>query len=59
MTQQLGGERDRIQVKIDNLTQARKCLDELIRRAAELLAPIGAPQGGRIAEENHRRAHQP
>jgi hypothetical protein len=59
MTQQLGGERDRIQVKIDDLTQARKRLDELIRRAAELLAPIGAPQGGRIAEETTAAAHQP
>lgn len=38
MTQQLGGERDRIQTQIDNLTQARNRLDELIRLAAEFAA---------------------
>lgn len=38
MTQQLRGERDRIQAKIDSLNQARERLDELIRLATDLAA---------------------
>jgi hypothetical protein len=48
MTQQLGGERNRIKVKIDNLTQARKSLDELIwRRRARGLYVVSDVPGGR------------